>query len=57
MPNSRWPEPEGVKPENLFGDENKTVKGRVDVISTPPSILERSWDGLFNLKHKKMIAV
>jgi hypothetical protein len=43
MPNSSWPNPTGVKVENLFSDEDKMLKGRVDIVSTPPSILESGY--------------
>jgi len=40
MPNLSWPNPAGVKEEDVFGDEGKMLKGSVDILSIPPSILE-----------------
>lgn len=57
MPNSSWPDPAGVKEEELFGDEDKMLKGRVDIVSTPPSILEGGYVDIVNADDEKMILI
>lgn len=57
MPNSSWPDPVGVKEEDLFGDEDKMLKGRVDIVSTPPSILEGGYVDIVNPDDEEMILI
>jgi hypothetical protein len=40
MPNSSWHNPADVKEEDLFGDEDEMLKGSIDILYIPPSILE-----------------
>jgi len=46
-----------VKEEDLFGDEDKMLKGRVDIVSTPPSILEGGYVDIVNPDDEEMILI
>jgi len=35
MPYKSWPNPVGMKEKDLFGDKDKLLKGRVNIIPTP----------------------
>ena len=57
MPNSSWPNPAGVKEEDLFGDEDKMLKGGVDIISMPPSILEGGYVDVVYPEYEEMVLI
>jgi hypothetical protein len=57
MPNSSWPNPAGVKEEDLFGDEDKMIKGRVGIVSTPPSILEGGYVDVVYPEYEEMVLI
>jgi hypothetical protein len=57
MPNSSWPNPAGVKEEDLFGDEDKMQKGRVDIVSMPPSILEGGYVDVVYPEYEEMVLI
>jgi hypothetical protein len=50
------PNPAGVK-EDLFGDEDKILKGKVDIISTRPSTLEGGYIHILNADYEEMVLI
>jgi serine/threonine protein kinase len=57
MPYKSWPNPAGVKEADLFGDEDELLKGRVDIIPAPPSVLEGGYVSTVNADYEEMLMI